>query len=97
MLHRPDLDILAIAQRWLSGEPILSLATSLETSEATIRRRLIKARKIYPELPWDARQKPSRVGPTSEYTSMNDGKQGTAAIRTTGYIIRSSAACRRGR
>lgn len=88
MNRRPDLDNKTIAQRWLAGESILDLATDLNTTMPTIRRRLDKARTEFPDLLWDQRQKSSRTGPTQEYTHMTDGKPGAHSIKP-GSIIRA--------
>jgi hypothetical protein len=78
---RNDITPEAVAKRWLSGETILALAISLEVSEELIKRRLRKARKDLPDLPWTQRSATQTRGSVQEYREMKDGVPGARSLK----------------
>jgi hypothetical protein len=90
---REDIPVRDVALKWLGGQSMLSIASEYGVDLDMIRRRIKKARKEMPELPWAEREPANKPGPTQAYRNMNDGKQGESVIRQ-GSVLRGS---RRGR
>ena len=81
MRRRGDISDQDVALRWIAGESIQFIATSLRAAPATIHGRLTKARKTFPDLPWGERVIRRTPSPTKSFAAMNDGKQGAAEAR----------------
>lgn len=86
MDRRPDLDSQEIARLYLEGLSVMVLAVHFDTSLATIRRRLDKARTEFPDLSWDERVLKPTVSSTREFRDMNDGVPGESRL-PAGSII----------
>ena len=98
-VKRPDLDNHEIALAWLEGLSHLDLSVKFNCAPQTISTRLKKARREFPDLPWDDRQttpgNSASDGPSvKDYLRMNDGKPGESAVRQ-GSVIRSASMRRR--
>lgn len=74
--RRPDIPVREVAERWLAGESILTLATAYEVGASAITLRLKRAREEFPELPWDQRKPRPTASAARTYAKMNDGKPG---------------------
>lgn len=84
-----------VARRWLAGESVLDLAVELMTDEELIKRRIRKARREFPGLPWDRRPEKQTRSSTLDYRSMNDGIPGESVLRE-GSVVRGNGRSRRG-
>lgn len=94
---RTDIPVLEVAQRWLSGESMEDISTSFHCSSALINTRIVKARKDFPDLPWNDRKEKELPGGSGikNYVGMNDGKPGDSRVRE-GSVIRARGSLRRG-
>jgi hypothetical protein len=98
-VKRPDLDNHEIALAWLEGLSHLDLSVKFDCSPQTISTRLAKARKEFPDLPWDERQiipgsTASGGSGVKGYLRMNDGRPGESAL-PRGSIVNGGALRRR--
>jgi hypothetical protein len=74
--ERKDIAPLTVAELWLGGKSLLVIATQFDAAPETIRKRLRKARELYPDLPWGERKvRPTRSA-VAGYVNMNDGVLG---------------------
>ena len=73
---REDIPVKEVADRWLGGCSINDLAAEYSTVPSLIQRRIARARKEYPGLPWAERKPAQQQGPTVGYRLMNDGVPG---------------------
>lgn len=98
-VKRPDLDNREIALAWLEGLSQLDLSIRFNCSPQTINTRLAKARKEFPDLPWNDRQvipgsTTSGGSGVKNYLRMNDGRPGESAL-PRGSIVNGGALRRR--
>ena len=73
---RDDVPVREVAEKFVAGASFLALAAEYDASMDLVQRRVRKARTLYPELDWAARDAQVAVGPTVKYVTMTDGKPG---------------------
>lgn len=88
MTRRPDITPEEVARLWLEeGRSLDAIAARYITTVSTIRRRLAKARELYPDRPWDARKSQPTSSGIRESAKLNDGHPGESVLRS-GSVVR---------
>ena len=72
---RADVPVRDVALKWLDGMTVLAIAAEYDATFSMIQRRIVRARKEFPELPWAEREPANKTGPTMNYRRMNDGRK----------------------